>query len=110
MDDQNRPDGPRSSRSEPRRAWAVAGLAQSSEGGRRHARLVRRYRRQGAFAAALALTILLRQYVTSEAFEPWWERIQVTLAGVLVIDLLVRPVLRRIVPTRVIVQYGERTD
>lgn len=73
-----------------------------------HTRLVRRYRRQVALAVALALTFFLREYVSLGEVELWLERLQLTLAAALVLDVLVRPVLRRIVPTKIIVQYGDK--
>lgn len=110
MDDQTRQGKSGPSRPVPRRARDVPELPQEDQRVREYARLVRRYRRQAIFAVPLALTIFLHQYMSGGDLESWLVRLQAPLAGCLIIDVLVRPVLRRIVPTKVIVQYGEYND
>jgi hypothetical protein len=82
-------------------------LARADDGACEHTRLVRRYRRQLALAVALALAFFLREYVPLGDIEPWMVRLQLALATALVLDVLVRPALRRIVPTTIIFQYNK---
>jgi hypothetical protein len=84
--------------------------SRADEGARDYARFVRQHRRQAALSVLLALTIILDRYVPLGVIEPWIDWGQLSLACALIGDVVVRPVLRQILPTTVILQYGERKE
>lgn len=75
---------------------------------RKRARVVRQLRRQVALGVLLALLIAVDRYVLLGSFQPWVQHAQVWIAGALVLDVLVRPVMARFWPTFVIIGYRPR--
>lgn len=78
----------------------------ANEDAPREARAVRRLRIQVAFGAALASLIVLHRYVPMGDYRPWIEHAQLWIATLLAFDVLVRPALRRLLPTEVTIRFG----
>ncbi|RLK53816.1 hypothetical protein [Actinokineospora cianjurensis] len=67
---------------------------------------VRRLYRHTACGACLAVLVVAGHYLALGEHEGWLSWAQVWIATALVVDVVVRPVLRRVLPTRIVIDYS----
>ncbi|GLW95223.1 hypothetical protein [Actinokineospora globicatena] len=67
---------------------------------------VRRLYRHTVFGACLAVLVVVGHYLALGEYERWVGWAQVWIATGLVFDVVVRPVLRRVVPTRIVIDFS----